>query len=85
MSSIKYVFLGGESINLDLISGWLKKRNSTLVNSYGPTECSDVVSYYRLEDRNQIQNSIPIGRPINNTQLYILVPYHQYKDGLKIA
>ncbi len=72
LQSLKYVFLGGESINLDSISAWLNSTQTTLVNSYGPTECSDVVSYYELENTHTLAGEIPIGRPVSNTALYIL-------------
>ena len=72
LSSLGYVFLGGESIKYDLVKSWLTKKKTILVNSYGPTECSDVVSYYMLTNINSIETTIPIGKAINNTQLYIL-------------
>ena len=72
LSTLKYVFLGGESINLDSIAAWLNSSKTTLVNSYGPTECSDVVSYYELENTETLKGEIPIGKPISNTLLYIL-------------
>ena len=43
-------------------------------NAYGPTECAVCVSTYRVkpEDRHRMQ--MPIGRPVSNTQLYVLDP-----------
>jgi len=44
-----------------------------IINSYGPTECTDVVSSYTI-DNNEWSNlrTVPIGKPIYNTRLYIL-------------
>lgn len=72
LKSLTYVFLGGEPINLLKLRPWYHNpyNQAKLVNSYGPTECSDVVSYYVLEDSNI--PTIPIGIPICNTQLYVL-------------
>ena len=39
---------------------------------YGPTEASIDVSYYKCKRDNSDLSSVPIGRPIWNTQLYIL-------------
>ena len=72
LQSLRYVFLGGESINFSQLKPWYDNpyNQAKLVNSYGPTECSDVVSYYQL-DNNEVE-TIPIGAPICNTQLHLL-------------
>ncbi|MBL4866333.1 MAG: AMP-binding protein, partial [Pseudomonadales bacterium] len=44
------------------------------MNSYGPTECSDVVAFHWL-GQHELENNnlvIPIGKAINNTQLTVL-------------
>ena len=43
-----------------------------LINEYGPTETVVVCCVYRVGDDEPLSTSIPIGRPIINTQLYIL-------------
>ncbi|MCB0567449.1 MAG: amino acid adenylation domain-containing protein, partial [Phaeodactylibacter sp.] len=72
LRSLEYVFLGGEPINLGKLNKWFNNphNKAQLVNSYGPTECSDVVSAYTIEHSSL--TTIPIGKPICNTQLYIL-------------
>ncbi|MDX2506722.1 MAG: amino acid adenylation domain-containing protein [Gammaproteobacteria bacterium] len=75
LQSLKYVFLGGEPIAVDRLQVWSANQycDATVVNTYGPTECTDVVAFHRLEDFDKYKNtSVPIGRPVNNTQLYIL-------------
>lgn len=76
LESLKKVILGGEPINMKKILNWSKSDffNAEIINSYGPTECTDVVSYYRITDEElQVaEHNIPIGKPINNTQLYVL-------------
>ena len=74
LQSLEYLFLGGEPINFEHINAWLSKTETTLVNSYGPTESSDVVSFYALEDKSI--NTIPIGKSVENIQLYILDAKH---------
>ena len=48
----------------------------TLVNVYGPAECSDDVSiaFIRAGDRSLERSALPIGRPLQNTQLHVLDP-----------
>jgi len=70
IQSLKYLFLGGEPINLEHLNTWLQNTDTTLVNSYGPTESSDVVSFYELKDKSL--NSTPIGKAVQNIQLYVL-------------
>ena len=74
LASLKHVVLGGESIQLPLLYPWLTSNacKAQLINSYGPTECTDVVAYHRLEQVASADQIIPIGKPIQNTQLYIL-------------
>lgn len=75
LSSLKYVFLGGESINLLKLKSWICSDNflTQIVNTYGPTECTDIASYYRLETKNiDFSMPVPIGKPIYNVNLYIL-------------
>jgi len=49
----------------------LIQSNAQIHNLYGPTEASvDVTNWYC--DPKEITNGIPIGRPVANTQLYIL-------------
>ena len=74
LSSLRYLVLGGEPIRLAALYPWLSHRDSQcqLVNSYGPTECTDVVSYHILDEIAPDQTLIPIGKPINNTQLFVV-------------
>ncbi len=44
-----------------------------LLNAYGPAECSDDVSYYPIETPPLGDDlSVPVGRPVDNTQIYLL-------------
>ena len=74
LRSIRYLVLGGEPIRLSPLYHWLTSANSRaqLVNSYGPTECTDVVSYHVLDLIENDHQMIPIGKPVPNTQLFIL-------------
>jgi len=75
IASLRQIFLGGEPIIVSRLTEWLNNPHcqATVINSYGPTECTDVCAYYRLSDYERYAKStVPIGRPICNTQLYIL-------------
>ena len=59
---------GGESLSKDLASKLLN-RVSELWNVYGPTETTVWSSIKRIENEHE---TITIGRPISNTQIFIL-------------
>lgn len=44
----------------------------TVVNNYGPTECTVVVTSAAISAQKSGDRPPPIGRPIDNTQIYIL-------------
>ncbi len=71
LASLKQVFLGGESIQLSQLHAWLdhSTTHAALVNMYGPTECTDIATFYR---HKKTDKKLPIGRPINNVQLYVV-------------
>ena len=75
LKSLKTVVLGGEAIYLKKVQDWFSHTNTVLLNSYGPTECTDVVSFYAIQktvgDLNII-DGVPLGKPINNTTISIV-------------
>jgi len=67
--------IGGENLTADSIKFWQDAApNTMLVNEYGPTETVVGCCVYTVRNDDQWRGSIPIGRPIANTQLYILSP-----------
>jgi amino acid adenylation domain-containing protein/non-ribosomal peptide synthase protein (TIGR01720 family) len=74
LQSLREVFLGGEPISLQRMSGWTKSPSfhAEIVNTYGPTECTDICAFYRIKDPVNVAGPIPIGRPIYNVGLYVL-------------
>lgn len=74
LSSLRSIFSSGEALKrvyLDKYYGLQRKLDlkAELVNWYGPTEASIDVTYYNCRAGIKV---IPIGRPISNTQIYIL-------------
>lgn len=72
-NSIKGLVLGGERLTKkDISEVFTKTKISILYNSYGPTECTDqcAVKYYTRSDLPI--DTISIGSPISNTNIYIL-------------
>ena len=63
--------IGGEALRPDMLSFWKEAAPSTrLINEYGPTET--VVGCCIYEATGAESKSVPIGRAIANTRLYVL-------------
>ncbi|HTF71401.1 MAG TPA: amino acid adenylation domain-containing protein, partial [Edaphobacter sp.] len=70
--TLKRVFSGGEALAVEVSDSFQRRLPFTeLINLYGPTETSIDVSSWRC-DADKDMHSVPLGRPIANTQLYIL-------------
>ena len=69
--SLRLVVSSGESLGVELQKQFHEVIEAQLENLYGPTEASvDVTRWSSLElDESQV---VPIGRPIANTQIYVL-------------
>jgi len=66
------VLCGGEALNPALAQD-LVERSGSVWNLYGPTETTIWSSLHRV--RTQNGGAVPIGRPIANTQIYVLDRY----------
>jgi amino acid adenylation domain-containing protein len=65
--------IGGENLTSESVKFWQDTAPETvLVNEYGPTETVVGCCVYTVPKGDRGLASIPIGRPIANTQLYVL-------------
>ena len=69
--SLQRVIASGEALPLDLAKRFEKRLSAELHNLYGPTEAAVDVTYWACE-RETGRASVPIGRPVANTQIWIL-------------
>lgn len=80
--SLRLVIIGGEKALPEQLATWQQTvdQKVRLVNSYGPTETTIVATICELSAQVTAENTgraLPIGRPVNNVQTYILDPYLQ--------
>jgi amino acid adenylation domain-containing protein len=73
---LKRVICSGEALPYDLQKRFFEWLDAELHNLYGPTEAAIDVTFWQCE-RNSKLTTVPIGKPIANTQLYILDPHLQ--------
>lgn len=69
--SLRYVICSGEALPFDLQERFFELLPSELHNLYGPTEAAVDVTSWTCR-RNDQRRMVPIGKPIANTQVYIL-------------
>ncbi|MGK7942437.1 MAG: amino acid adenylation domain-containing protein [Crocosphaera sp.] len=70
-SNLKRVVCSGEALPVDLQQRFFNRLECELHNLYGPTEAAIDVTYWECQSTEE-QRTVPIGRPVANTQLYIL-------------
>ncbi|MFJ9743466.1 amino acid adenylation domain-containing protein, partial [Streptomyces sp. NPDC101166] len=65
--------VGGEALPGAVVRDWLARApGSVVVNEYGPTETVVGCCVFEVASGQQVGDSVPIGRPIANTRLYVL-------------
>ena len=70
-TTLRRVFVGGEVLDGDLAARFHGSINAELYNLYGPTEAT-IASTFFLVPHDHPTEAVPIGRPIANTQLYVV-------------
>ncbi|MDX8001104.1 amino acid adenylation domain-containing protein, partial [Xenorhabdus sp. Reich] len=70
-AALKRVICSGEALPQELQQRFFARFEAELHNLYGPTEAAIDVTYWACQ-RDDKRHFVPIGRPIANTQLYIL-------------
>src|SRR5882672_8541346 len=82
LASVRQVFASGEALTPSHVKKfndiWGSKTAARLTNLYGPTEATVDVTFSDCPEHNDFE-TIPIGRPIHNTRLYVI------KDGQQTA
>jgi amino acid adenylation domain-containing protein len=90
------LIIGGEALLGKSLCFWQRYAPHTrLINEYGPTETVVGCCVYQVPPQTALSGAVPIGRPIANTQLYLLdsslrpvpigVPGELYIGGAGVA
>jgi amino acid adenylation domain-containing protein len=74
--NLRYLIVGGDALDPRVIAGVLRSHPPRhLINGYGPTETTTFAITHEIVAVPENARSIPIGRPIANTRIYILDPH----------
>ncbi|MBW4594262.1 MAG: amino acid adenylation domain-containing protein [Brasilonema angustatum HA4187-MV1] len=78
LSSVQQLLAGGDVLSVAHVLQFRQQHpHCRLINGYGPTENTTFSCCYSLVDEQDIQQTVPIGKPIANTQVYILDQHMQ--------
>ncbi len=65
--------IGGEALFCESVRAWREHAPATrLINEYGPTETVVGCCTYEIPQDAKLDSTVPIGRPLPNTQIYLL-------------
>jgi amino acid adenylation domain-containing protein len=72
---VRQLLTGGETLSPVHVSlAYRFLPETQIINGYGPTESTTFTCCYRIPRESAVAASIPIGKPIANTQVYLLDP-----------
>jgi non-ribosomal peptide synthetase component F len=76
LRKIRQLFCGGEALPANLVDAALTSIGTPVVNLYGPTEATIQITSWTVGGHDDLPDpplsSVPIGRPIWNTRVYVL-------------
>ncbi|HKH48056.1 MAG TPA: amino acid adenylation domain-containing protein, partial [Thermoanaerobaculia bacterium] len=73
LAGVRQLLVGGEALSAPHVARGLAALPQTeIVNGYGPTESTTFTCCYRIPRQLLEVKSIPIGRPIGNTRVYVV-------------
>ncbi|MBE1556816.1 non-ribosomal peptide synthetase [Sporosarcina limicola] len=75
-SSLRMIQIGGEKVSLETYKTWYKVSDMIpCMIGYGPSETTCAATIYKPDynfNYDEIEGDLPIGRPISNTEAYVL-------------
>lgn len=77
LKSLRKLMVGGEALPVGLAQELVRAMPGEVINMYGPTETTIWSSTHRVVDEPSTTGAVAVGRPIANTQIYILDPNRQ--------
>ncbi|MBR8834204.1 MAG: amino acid adenylation domain-containing protein [Stigonema ocellatum SAG 48.90 = DSM 106950] len=78
LKPVRQLLAGGDVLSVSHVKKVLRElKQCKLINGYGPTENTTFTCCFPMTVQSQVGTSVPIGRPIANTQIYILDRYLQ--------
>jgi amino acid adenylation domain-containing protein len=78
ISQLEVLLFGGDQSELHtVLQIWRATRPCRLIHAYGPTETTTFTTEYVVDEATQAERTLPIGRPIANSRIYVLDAHGQ--------
>jgi amino acid adenylation domain-containing protein len=72
-TGLEYLLSGGDVLAVEHVRSAVKAlEGGRFADFYGPTETTTFATWYQVTATTELDDSVPIGRPIANTEVYIL-------------
>ena len=79
LASLRQLLAGGDALSPSRVRRALEALpGCALINGYGPTESTTFAACHAIRHLAADASSVPIGRPIANTQIYLLDPERRW-------
>ncbi len=73
LKNVRKILFGGERVSINHVNKALKHLGKDrIIHVYGPTESTVFATYYPVNEIDCNTGTVPIGKPIANTKVYIL-------------
>lgn len=73
LRGLRQLLAGGDVLSASHVERFLRESSDcVLINGYGPTENTTFTCCHPMKAAAEFNHSVPIGRPISNTQVYIV-------------
>jgi amino acid adenylation domain-containing protein len=73
LRGVRQILAGGETLSASHVRRMLEVIGAgRLINGYGPTENTTFTCCHVMTAQSRIEHTVPIGRPISNTRVYVL-------------
>ena len=73
LKGVRQLLAGGDVLSVSHVQKVFKElKDCRLINGYGPTENTTFTCCYPVTDLTKVNGSVPIGRPVSNTSIYVL-------------
>lgn len=83
---LKRILFCGEVMPVKQLNEWMKYvPDAVYANLYGPTEIADACTFYIVNRKFEDGDSIPIGKPIPNTDIIVLNENNELVKGEEIG
>lgn len=73
LANVESILFGGEAYSARHVGlAYEYYGPDRLTHVYGPTECTTFATYHAIDEKPSPQSPLPIGRPIQNTKVYVV-------------